>query len=117
MSLSFDGFIKLLISQMTEKEREEGIAYAAKELLPAGSKTSINKTTIEMSTDSYLGFIDREPQANWGHSARYVIVSQNNGKTSSLETRLPPFKGNNSISWRTVYKAPSVPDIFSEHPT
>jgi hypothetical protein len=61
MSLSFEDFIKLLLSQMTEKERQEGIAYAAEKPLPAGSKIQFNKVNLELTTDSYLGFIDREP--------------------------------------------------------
>jgi hypothetical protein len=117
MSLSFEDFTKLLLSQMTEKELQEGIAYAAENLLPAGSKIQFNKSTIEVTTDSYLGFIDREPQANWGHSARYVVVDKKSRKISSLEARLPPFKSNCGISWRAIYKAPAVPDIFSEQPT
>ncbi len=117
MTLSFEDFVKLLISQMTEKEVNEGIAYAAEKLLPAGSKTQLSKIDVEVSADSYIGFIDREPQANWGHSARYVIVNQKSGKISSLETRLPPFRSGSDISWRLVYKAPAVPEIFSEHPT
>jgi hypothetical protein len=116
MSLSFNDFIELLLSQMTEKERKEGIAYVAEELLQTGSKIQFNQITLEISTDSYLGFIDREPQANWGHSARYVVVNQKSGKISSLETRLPPFERNSDISWHVIYKAPGVPDVFSEYP-
>ena len=116
MPLSFNDFIELLLTQMTEKERKEGIAYVAEELLQTGSKIQFNQITLEISTDSYLGFIDREPQANWGHSARYVVVNQKSGKISSLETRLPPFESNSSISWRVIYKAPGIPDVFSEHP-
>ncbi len=113
MPLSFNDFIELLLSQMTDQEQQEGIAYVAEELLQAGSKTQFNKITLKISTDSYLGFIDREPQANWGHSARYVVVDQKSGKISSLETRFPPFKSNSDISWRSIYKAPGVPDIFA----
>jgi hypothetical protein len=117
MSLSFEDFIKLLLSQMTVKELHEGIAYAAEKPLPEGSKIQFNKITLELTSDSYIGFIDREPQANWGHSARYVVVDQKSRKISSLEARFPPFKSNSSITWRAVYKAPAVPDIFSEQPT
>ena len=116
MSLSFDDFIRVLISQMTEEERRGGIAYAAEGVLPAGSIIQFTDIRIEVSTDSYLGFIDREPQANWGHSARYIVVDQKSGGTSSLEARLPPFKSG-GLPWRVVYKAPTVPDIFTEHPT
>ncbi len=116
MPLSFTDFVKLLISQMTENERREGKAYAAEELLPAGSRTQFNKTSVEVSEDSYIGFIDRDPQANWGHSARYVIVNQKKANISSLEARLPPF-GSGSHTWRLVYTAPGILGINPKHTT
>jgi hypothetical protein len=110
MPLSFDDFVKTLIAQLTENERRQGIAYAAEGRLPAGSRFQFPGTRIEATTDSYLGFIDREPGANWGHSARYVIVNAEKGEIRSLEVRLPPFSGGANLRWRVAYRAPSVPD-------
>ncbi len=115
MSLSFDDFAKVLTSGLTEEERRGAVAYAAEESLPAGSWTQFPGTRIEVSSDSYLGFIDREPGANWGHATRYVIVDQQSGESRSQAARLPPFRSGD-LHWRVVYQAPSVPDMAVEHP-
>lgn len=116
MSLSFDDFIKALIAQLTEDELREGVAYAAERRLPAGAQIQFPGTRIEVQTDSYLGFIDREPWANWGHPARYIIVDEKSGEIRSLEARLPPFRSEEDLHWRKAYQAPSVPDTVVEHP-
>ena len=114
MPLSMNDFINTLTSQLTEAERRGGVVYAAERRLPAGTNLQFPGTRIEFTTESYLGFIDREPSANWGHSARYVIVDQQNGNTLSLEARLPPFRSGLDLHWRVVYQATSVPDSAVE---
>jgi hypothetical protein len=116
MLLSFDDFIKALIAQLTEEERRGVVVYAAERRLLAGTQIQFPGTRIEVSINSYLGFIDREPGANWGHPARYVIVSQEDGEIHSLETRLPPFRSEENLRWRVVFQSPSVPDPLVAHP-
>src|SRR5262245_48224778 len=115
MSLSFDDFVKALIAGLTEDERQGAVAYVAEEQLRAGSQTQFPGAPIQVPTDSYLGFIDREPGANWGHAARYVIVDRQSGESRSQAARLPPFRSGDQ-HWRVVYQAPSVPDTAVEHP-
>ncbi len=38
MPLSFDDFVSLLIAQLTEEERQGGVAYAAEGPLPSGAR-------------------------------------------------------------------------------
>jgi hypothetical protein len=116
MPLSFDDFIKVFIAQLTEDERRGGVAYAVEQPLLAGTQVQFPGTRIKAPADSYLGFIDREPGANWGHSARYVVVSQENGDIRSLQARLPPFGSGEDLRWCVVYQAPSVPDTLIAHP-
>ena len=115
MPLSFDDFVNTLLSQLTEDERRGSVAYAAEIRLLGGTQTRYPGTRIAVPTNSYIGFIDRDPSANWGHSARYVIVNQENGEVQSLEARLPPFRSGDDLHWRVVYQAPSVPDAAVEH--
>jgi len=116
MSLSFDDFTRALIAQLTDDELRKGVAYVAERRLPAGTQIQFPGTRIEVQTDSYLGFIDREPSANWGHPARYVIVNEESGEIHSQEARLPPFRSGEALRWRMAYQAPSVPDTVVEHP-
>jgi len=116
MPLSFDDFTKALIAPLTEAERQGGVAYAAKRRLRAGTPIQLPGTRIEVPTEAYLGFIDREPGANWGHAARYVLVSRVNGEIRSLEVRLPPFGSRGTLRWHVVYHAPCVPETAVENP-
>ena len=115
MFLSLDDFTNAFIAQLTEDERQGGVAYAAERRLPAGTKLQYPGLTLEVTRDSYLGFIDREPTANWGHPARYVIVDAENGSIHSVAVRLPPFGSSGDVRWRVAYQAPSVPDTFVMH--
>jgi hypothetical protein len=108
--LSFDDFVNALLSQLTEDERRGGVAYAAERQLQANTPIQFPGIRIDVPTNSYLGFIDREPVANWGHSAKYVIVNQESGEIQSMEARLPPFRSGDNLHWRVVYKAPSIPE-------
>ena len=117
MRLSFEDFTKVLIAQMTDDERLAGVAYAAEKLLPAGTTILYPGRRIETRTDSYLGFIDRNPRANWGHSARYVIIPRENEEIQSLEARLPPFGSGAHQRWRVAYQAPTVPNALVAHPS
>lgn len=112
MPLSFDGFIHLLISLLTGEERQGSLAYVAESTLRIGEVYRFPGVTVEVPATSYIAFIDRQPSANWGHPARYVIASQQGGEVQSLEARLPPFQAVSSLRWRLVYQGPGVPDAL-----
>jgi len=116
MTLLMDDFIRIFIAQLTEQERRECVAYAADRRLPAGTRIQFPGAVVELKTNSYVGFIDREPGANWGHPARYLIVGEEGSDRRSVEVRLPPFGSRVNLFWRLVYKAPSVPDEVLENP-
>ena len=112
MLISFAGFIRLLISLLTEEERQGCLVYALGEPLRAGEMLHFPGIQITIAVPSYLAFIDRQPAANWGHPARYVIAPRRGGEAQSLEAHLPPFSSGSSLSWRLVYHGPSVPDAL-----
>jgi hypothetical protein len=115
MPLSYDDFVSALVSQLAEEERWSCVAYAAERQLRAGERLQFPGVQIEVTADSYLGFVDQEPAANWGHAARYVIVNRENGQARSVAARLPPFGSAGDVRWRAVYRAPSVPDSLVRH--
>jgi len=108
-------FIETLTSRLTEHERRCAVVYAAEKQIPAGTQIEFPGTQIKFPTDSFLGFIDGEPEANWGHKARYVVMSLEGSDYQSVEVRLPPFKCGVDISWRIVYQAESVPKTAVQH--
>jgi uncharacterized membrane protein len=113
---SFEAFVLILQLQLTGAEKANGVAYAVETPVAAGTKLHFPGANIDVSKEAYLAFIDREPLANWGHAARYVLVSRENGDVLSVETRLPPFQKPGSLHWRVVYRAPSVPDAAVAFP-
>jgi hypothetical protein len=115
MPLSFHGFIKLLISLLSDEERQGSLAYALEQPLGKGESIRFPGIRVEATARSYLGFIDREPSANWGHPARYMIANLEGGEIQSLEARMPPFQAGSDLRWRLVYQGPGVADALVPH--
>jgi hypothetical protein len=113
---SFEDFVASVGAHLTRDELATGVAYAALPGKPfaRGTRLQFPGTVIRVPAESSLAFIDRQPMANWGHPARYLLVGHENGKTWSFETRLPPFQPGGNLRWRLIYKAPSVPDGAAE---
>src|SRR6185369_8996792 len=108
--LSFDDFVSVLKSQLTPDERAAGVVYAVAEPLAKGQRLDFPGPALEVPWEAFLAFIDRDPTANWGHPARYLLVNRETGELRSFEARLPPFGSGRALPWRVVYRAPSVPD-------
>jgi hypothetical protein len=109
---SFEDFVICVQAYLTSAERDGSVAYGARTELPldAGTQLQFPGTVIQVKTKSWLAFVDREPMANWGHPARYLLVSTETGEILSVEARLPPFQSGGELRWHVIYKAPSVPD-------
>jgi len=107
---SFEALILFLQVQLTPEERAGGVAYAAHRTVPAGTTLEFPGILIDVPVEAYIAFIDRQPSANWGHPARYVLVSRETGGVRSMNTRLPPFGQGGDLQWQVIYKAPSVPE-------
>jgi hypothetical protein len=107
---SFEAFVLILQLQLTPAERANGVAYAVETRVTAGTQLRFPGVVIDVPAEAYLAFIDRQPTANWGHSARYVLISSETSTVSSVEARLPPFGQEETLHWRVVYRAPLVPD-------
>jgi hypothetical protein len=116
MASSFEAFVLVLQLHLTAAERANGVAYAVETPVPAGTKLQFPGTLIDVPTEAYVAFIDREPTANWGHSARYLLISRASDDVLSVEARLPPFQQGGRFRWRVIYRAPSVPDAAVAFP-
>ena len=107
---SFEAFVLILQMQLTAAEKAGSVAYAVKTPVAAGTQLRFPGTVIDVPAEAYVAFIDRQPTANWGHAARYLVVSRDSGEVRSIEARLPPFQQAVGGRWRVIYQAPSVPD-------
>jgi len=91
MGLSFDDSTSVLKVQVTPEEHEGCLAYAVDQLLEQGKRPEYPGPSIDLPSDSFLVFIDRDPMANGGHAARYFLINREGGEIHSFEARFPPF--------------------------
>jgi hypothetical protein len=102
--------IAAILAQLSGEERNGGVVYVATEPITAGKKLQFPKVHIEATSRAFLAFVDRDPMANWSHSARYLLFYPDTKQIESFEAVLPPFTSDPSLRWRVAYKADSVPD-------
>lgn len=110
MALNHAEVRAVVASHLTREEEEHGVAYAADEAIAAGAELQFPGVELAVPWEAVLVFIDRQPIANWGHSARYLLVRRGVDEAVSVEARLPPFGARPSLTWLVAYQAPGVPD-------
>jgi hypothetical protein len=110
--LSRDELVARLVEELEEAERAGGVAYFLEEPIAANTPLNVPRLDTPAPFEALLGFVDREPSANWGHSCRYLLIDRQTGKeVVSIEAQLPPFMpADEHRQWRVAYKAQSVPD-------
>jgi hypothetical protein len=105
-----DALVETLLAQLDERERAGAVVYYADEAVAAGSSIGAPRLDATAPWDAQLGFVDREPTANWTHSCRYLLVDPETKEVLSVEAQLPPFGPGDRRHWHVAYKAPGVPD-------
>lgn len=115
MPLTDDEIRSAIVRQLTAAELQNAIVYRASPPIAAGA-LRIGAQEIAAPWRAYLIFVDREPAANWGHSCRYILLNAETADSRSLDTRFPPFQGNDSLIWVTIYRAPTAPEWAVRRP-
>lgn len=109
--LERDSLVARLLEELDDAERDGAVAYYREEPLAAGEPLGAPKLDTRAPFDAFLGFVDREPTANWSHGCRYLLIDRETGEeVVSIKAQLPPFTpADEHRQWRVAYKAPSVP--------
>jgi hypothetical protein len=110
MGLNDDQLLERLRAALDTQERTGAVVYYAEQPIEAGAELVAPGIDLVAPFDALLGFVDRDPTANWGHSSRYLFVNRETGEVMSIESQLPPFGPAAQFQWRVAYKAESVPD-------
>ena len=110
MALDTDQLLERLLADLDAQEKAGAVVYYSEQPVEAGAPLAAPGLSLVAPFAALLGFVDREPAANWGHSSRYVFVNRDTGEVTSSESRLPPFGPSAPLQWRVAYKAESVPD-------
>jgi hypothetical protein len=103
-----DNFIPLVKAQLTDVELANSVVYALETSIPVDKQLQFPGITIDAPQEANLIFVDREPMANWGHSCRYILIDSKSREMNSFESRLPPFRQDDKLRWKVVYKASSL---------
>jgi hypothetical protein len=70
MKPTADKLKALLLAQLTAAEREHGVVYEMSDPVESGTTLKYPQCTIHVPWKALVAFVDRQPLANWGHSAR-----------------------------------------------
>jgi hypothetical protein len=103
MDDSFDAFVSIVRANLTPRERAEAVVYAMEDPAAAGTRIRLPGVATDVPDGCRVAFVDREPSANWGHSARYLLVGLGSSEIRSFEARLPPFQSAADPRWRVIH--------------
>jgi hypothetical protein len=107
--------MEALRRELTEDELANAVAYVAAQPVPADARFEVPLLAIDAPWEAYIAFVDRQPLANWAHSARYILLNPITGESRSFEARFPPFGPEARERWLLLHRATSVPDGVIHH--
>jgi hypothetical protein len=114
--MTLDEAANLARAQLTDDERRSAIAYLDKRELAAGSVLTIDERDAPVPNRSVVAFVDKVPQANWGHPCRYLLIDLDSGAISSIDAQFPPFLRSTPPTLRMIWKGDAAPDWAAAAP-
>jgi hypothetical protein len=107
--VNYEQALASILALLSPNERAHAVVYALPEPVSEGAAVAAGPQRVVAAARSYVAFVDREPLANWGHPARYLLIDAQTGKAASVEARFPPFGPKAETPWRVIYSAAGVP--------
>lgn len=102
MSLSEDN-IRAIARQYTEPEHQaEGLIHWDTKPRAHGDPVLVGRSEQLMPFDGYYVFIDLQPEANWGHAARCLLISSDGIEVRTRDVQFPPHLGFYPDSYSTL---------------
>lgn len=108
--MTWDEVAAMAVAQLTADERKSGVLYVDQRELAAGSTLAIDGRDVAVRRPSAMAFVDREPQVNWNHSCRYMLIDLASGEVESFEAQSPPYLRSVPATLRMILKGETVPD-------
>lgn len=96
--------LKIVLKNLSTKEKERAIIYWDKKLLEVGDKVKIGRKTIDMSFKGYMVFVDLEPKANWGHPCLYFLIDIRTQDIKIIKEEFPPYFGDYPQSFKVILR-------------
>ena len=110
LALTREQISERAIATLSGAEKNSSVVYLEPSLVKCGNAVEIDRKQVRPRWDAYLVFIDLQPQSNWGHPCRYLLISLETGEIETLDASFPPFLKGPSRPLRVIWKGPQVPD-------
>ncbi len=108
--MTWEEVVQRALKELSESERRNGAVYLDERELASGSTLKIDGEEIPVRRRTAVVFVDRVPQANWGHDCRYLLVDLESGEVRSIAAQFPPFLRGVPPTLRLIRKGETVPD-------
>lgn len=110
MALPETEIANVVLAQLPEARREQSVVYLDQRVHPAESDIEIDYKKVRLNARTMVGFIDLEPEMNWGHPCRYVLVDSESGEHRNVDAHFPPFLRESPSNLIVLFKGQRVPD-------
>lgn len=105
-----DRVVEQVLEHLAEQERAGGVAYLAESPIAPGTRLEFPRLVIEVLRPSWLAFIDGNPDRDWGHPCRYLLIDDETGDVRSYAAQFPPFRPAAPWRWRVINKLSTLPN-------
>ncbi len=96
------------VLRVAQERAPHGAAYLDTRLYRAGESLSIDRQAYVVDVDTFMGFVDPAPSANWAHPCLYVLCRSGGAGPEVREGSFPPYFEAVSPTLRLVWCAPGV---------
>ena len=90
-------------------ERDGAVLYVLQEVQPQGRAFELGDTQVNRPYDAVVFFADLEPDVNWGHRCRYLVIDVTGANREAIDAQWPPFLRSVPSSLRLVWKGAAAP--------
>ena len=109
MTLSWEQITERLLASLPAGERETSVVYLDERFLPPGAAVQIDGEETCVPWPAAVAFVDLEPEANWAHDCRYLLIHAETGEYESIAARFPPFLRGVPETLRVIWRGKAVP--------
>lgn len=101
---------RMAIAAVPAEDRRGAVLYLDQRVIAHGERVAAAGAALVAAAPSALAFLDRAPEANWGHPCRYLLIDLATGAAQAAEATHPPFLRGAAPTLRAIAKGEAVPD-------
>jgi len=117
MTCNWKALAAEVIASLSHDEREQSIAYIERRIIPPGEELSWAGMQENFDEPVVIAFVDLEPELNWTHRGRYLVLGATGGVRQILDVDRPPFLTKVSPQLRVIHRGSRAPQWAVVAPT